>query len=423
MLKVPGTIFLILMAGCLHSQGIRIKGIVLDDSTGSPVPGATIRIAGSKVATQTGSEGVFVLEAISFPLFLQVSHLSYQKLSQTVHGVSHHLEIRLRPSLLTLPDVEITGRLQVERVHHDRTMYMYDYEFIENYIILIANDPELRRPELVLLDDRDSISGSAFCSSAPGWFERDCRGNLYAISEREAMAISLSGNEIHFHAIPLKDYLERIRPCIACLDGIVFTETWHNNQYKEFYYRLPGKSESNSLHIVANRERLAQMAEEGFPMNGPAGPAEILRSPASDSPALMFELFFLQQTFFAPVFSPLFIKEKKAIIFDHANGEISSFEFPLHVTSRIKTDYHKQKSWQETIIKDDIADEFYTAFGKNGITTLKRIDLMTGGLTGEWVIPKSFISKIRIHGGVAYFMYKDKIYDDVNRLYRMRLDQ
>lgn len=420
-LKTAALAFFSLLFYQLGLAQYTINGSVVDDSTGEAIIHCAVKLAGTNQGVLTDTMGKFSMTTTGDIVELEIRQLGYDTKKLFVNSSTNaQVLIRLKPSQYRLPTVEISDA-KVELVHKDKTLYMYDYEFMDDHLVLVVHDKAERRSKLVAIDDNDSIIAGTFAQSAPGRLERDCQGTLYAISQEHAMKVEFQNGVLTTVAYPIEDYNRYVKPCIGYLDQTVYLEKWHNNQFKEFFYQPNGKGPASSLHIVLNKERVMQMAEEGFPIDELTKPGDILRNPASDSPAVMFELFFLQKTFFAPVYSPLFVLDGHVLVFDHVNGEILKYAFPNLPPQSTPVSYHKEKRWQKEIYADPERGEAYTVFLRNGLTTLKEIDLVSGKLLNEWTVPKQFISKIMIRNGVAYFMYKDKIYDDVNRLYRMRL--
>ena len=57
-----------------------------------------------------------------------------------------------------------------------------------------------------------------------------------------------------------------------------------------------------------------------------------------------------------------------------------------------------------------------------GRVTVGEISMEDGSIAKRWELPKQFVSKIHVKGNEIYFLYKDNIYDPVNRLYAFNMD-
>src|SRR6478736_7282062 len=75
-LRIPLTIFMLLITLCAFTQTSSITGKVID-SSGNPLAGATVKIKGTKQITKTNEQGVFSFENISTASTVIVSYVGY----------------------------------------------------------------------------------------------------------------------------------------------------------------------------------------------------------------------------------------------------------------------------------------------------------------------------------------------------------
>ncbi|MDF2189555.1 TonB-dependent receptor [Paraflavitalea sp. CAU 1676] len=87
-----------------------VKGTVLDDSTGLPLPGVSVILEGTTNGTQTGADGKFSLSVPATTKKPQITVTSLSYTSQTVNAANAaNLTIRLKKSQSTLDDVVVIG--------------------------------------------------------------------------------------------------------------------------------------------------------------------------------------------------------------------------------------------------------------------------------------------------------------------------
>ncbi len=84
-----------------------VSGKVLDE-TGSPLPGASIKVKGQNVSTTTDLNGVFTLKGISADAVLTISFVGYEPQDVSVN-TSGQLVIKLSPVSAKLGDVVVVG--------------------------------------------------------------------------------------------------------------------------------------------------------------------------------------------------------------------------------------------------------------------------------------------------------------------------
>lgn len=101
----------------LHAQGPRIQGRVIDDSTGTGLPDATVILKGTSRGTSTGSDGNFsiVLPADGKKHSITVSHTDYETITQEVDPKAAGFVVHLKRVPSSLEDVVVIGYQTVKR--------------------------------------------------------------------------------------------------------------------------------------------------------------------------------------------------------------------------------------------------------------------------------------------------------------------
>ena len=84
-----------------------IQGIVRDEQ-GNPLPGATIKIKGTRMGTATDFEGRFQLALAGDAQVLEVSFIGYRTVEVNVQG-KEEIEVRLQPDQAEMEEVVVTG--------------------------------------------------------------------------------------------------------------------------------------------------------------------------------------------------------------------------------------------------------------------------------------------------------------------------
>jgi len=91
-----------------------VKGKITDTKTGSPVPGASVKIKGSRKGTTTNNEGLFSLPA-NVNDVIEISFVGYKTQSVTVTSTAD-MAIALEPGAADLNEVVIVGSRGAPRV-------------------------------------------------------------------------------------------------------------------------------------------------------------------------------------------------------------------------------------------------------------------------------------------------------------------
>lgn len=94
------------------TRGAGVSGVVLDAESGSPIAGATVRVAGGGVAEVTRADGRFRLVVADSPRSLVVERLGYASVVLDIAQDDRDaLRIELSPSPLDLQGLVVTGAL------------------------------------------------------------------------------------------------------------------------------------------------------------------------------------------------------------------------------------------------------------------------------------------------------------------------
>ncbi|MVN91242.1 SusC/RagA family TonB-linked outer membrane protein [Mucilaginibacter aquatilis] len=88
-------------------QGVEIKGKVID-SNGDPLPGVTVQVKGSKIATQTDVAGAFTISPANANQVLVFSMIGYET-QEVALGGQANINVTMKPSLNSLNDVVVVG--------------------------------------------------------------------------------------------------------------------------------------------------------------------------------------------------------------------------------------------------------------------------------------------------------------------------
>lgn len=93
-----------------------VEGSVLDAETAKPLPGASIRVTGTRRGTYTSPRGTFRLPLPAGQHRVSISSIGYERLDTTLSEQTPSVTIRLRPSAIQLGNVEVTGDISADEV-------------------------------------------------------------------------------------------------------------------------------------------------------------------------------------------------------------------------------------------------------------------------------------------------------------------
>lgn len=413
----------LLMAGTAAAQGLHITGTVRDAATGEPLVSAQVRVLGRMQGALTDARGAYDLTVDAGAKALEVSHIGYAKAQVPVGAArEQRLDVRLETAAALAPVVITAGP---ERVLEDKTIHLYDYDFIDDKLAMIVYDRAQRRSKLALVDGRDSIIDMVAGAEEPGRLERDCLGNVHAIGRQWACQLFVMDSTIGFYQDSLSAYKRVVEPCLGNVGSKYYFEyRYFNNQilYYAAYDMVAGQwatvlelSDANKMHqlmdplgiyapLIGSKAGMMALTEEDWEKVG----------------KIDAEFQFQQMAFFYPIDAPLKVVDGQPVVFDHLNGKLHKL-LEGGKEEQVAVTYHKEPHFVRSIVVDEPRGEAYALYEQHGYFRLRKIDLATGAVGEPVEIPRRFPHEIKVRDGVAYFMYRENEHDDTNRLYRMRL--
>jgi TonB-dependent SusC/RagA subfamily outer membrane receptor len=98
----------LLLAGYIYAQN-PVTGKVINKTDNMPVPGATVQVKGSKILTQSGIDGTFIIQLPNATGTLVISAVGFANLELPVTAGTPAGDIALTTVSTTLNDVVVTG--------------------------------------------------------------------------------------------------------------------------------------------------------------------------------------------------------------------------------------------------------------------------------------------------------------------------
>ena len=103
-------LILIFISQISIAQTVQFRGIVLNELTDNPVPGANIRIYGTNLGTSADKNGHFTLVLGRLPATIVISSVGYDQAKYDILKKSADtIEVMLRPLTYELKEVEISS--------------------------------------------------------------------------------------------------------------------------------------------------------------------------------------------------------------------------------------------------------------------------------------------------------------------------
>ncbi len=405
----------------LNAQSRSIVGHVLDAESGEPLEGAFVAAVESGKGTYTDVEGLFVLELeTAEPIEVVAKYLGYKTEILIVNPRKvNQLKIELVQDGITLKPTLITDQA-LRQVHPDKTLYIKDYTFLNDHYLMVVVDQELRRNKLVLLDEElNTVEEHFGLGEEPVSLFTDCMGVKHYLTKNQACQVDLVKGELVIQKSSRADFDTVVLPCRANSGEIYYFEDRLSKYATGYYFVEKYKGAKMGFYYTMDSASVQTVKDE----------ANMAGSPLSDLPGNGSRAQFQQQlnasylkTIQCPEsYTPLFFVDDAVTIFDHNNDKIVRFNEFGTIAAAASLSYDKERFWERKILVDEEQKRAFTVFNKLGRMTVAQISLDDGSILDRWELPKNFISRIQVRGNEIFFLYKDNIYDPVNRLYAFNM--
>ncbi len=387
-----------------------IKGVVKDSSLSNPITSASIMCIDNSEVSGSDKNGFFKIPVTSFPCKLIVSHLGYINKEITFSSYSQKVEILLREKINELPELSVTI-IKPLPITEDEPLYITDYEFVNDKILALAyrNKMLLQARLYVLTLEGDTVFSVPV--KKPDQLYKDCFDNRYFISNSDAFQLVIDSCNIDFlYPLPSDEFLTLFGLLAEAKKNKMYLKKYslHNQMLKYIEYDEDSKTYSELITI--ENETNTRMLNDR---------ARIICF--SDDPETQAR--FEDMAFYKPVFAPLINIHDTLYLFNFEDSWIGMFDDSCMLINKIPIVFHQDKNWKHEMYFDKSSGKTYAMFRKNGISTLKEINIETGQLINSIQIPDlPFVDNIKINDGKLYFLYTDHSKSEKLRmLYSMKM--
>ncbi len=406
-------LFIIIFSGYTafsQTVAINISGNVWDSKNGENLMNVNIVVKGTTTGAITDKTGQFRIKLYKVPFTLDFSMVGYRKHSVTITKYSNqHLNIKLEPMSTDLPPVSIYGD-KVVNIIKDRRLYVADYEFYDDNILLLAyKNKKITRPYLIYM----TFEGDTICSRMIKKAEElftDGLDYTHIVIRNLCHQIEIDSNGIEFHyPTPKEEFFEISSSLDDATEEIVYLHQYYQkNQILAYFDFNRTDSSYNEFRIISDEQGITMAFDKD---------RWGLFAPRNEHEARFEEMCFTD-----PIFAPLFVLNDSIYIINFVESQIEHYNSDGEEIEIIPIDFNNHQHIKEKIIIDEVSKKVYAFFKRSAITTLREIDLKTGQLTNSIQIPNyAFIENIKVRDDVVYFLYKQRINEEYKQLYKLAM--
>ena len=338
------------------------RGKVFESETEIPLLGVNVYVADDPVnGTSTNSSGSFKLEIQSLPAQIVFSFIGYE--SDTIlfdNPRRRYKKMYLKPDVFNLPSIEITAKLELERLS-DKLFSIRDFLMLDNdQILYLKKEGDIRGWEMILatLDGYvlDTFSLKKRYIKGPDFLHESCLGNIHLLTYQGAYQLNIEEGKIVLADSYSRNKFDRlVLPCVGATENYVYLKrklykglaAEFSIAHKEGLFKRPFKmvSDDNQLnryredaHYVALYEELEAEASNEFQFN------DKLRNTYNQ---FQLEMSFRNRFFYKGIDIPLFQIGDSLMIYNYYDHKIEFFdnEGMPDVSKEVNIDFHLNKKW------------------------------------------------------------------------------
>ena len=257
----------------------------------------------------------------------------------------------------------------------------------------------------------------------------DCLGYLHVLARDSIHQLELIDDSlVIWQSSPIRFYNVYLKNCVGSNSaGMIYEKYKNYNQTVAYYQNLEKEQTRKRIYTVEDSVALRSTVEQAREIQG-AAYFENLRGEEIDSALLQKsrDAFNNTQFFFKhvvrPIYNPLHVRKDTTHIFDHVNHRVVQLSDTGRFIAAIPINYHLNKQWEERILMDKLQQRFFTAEVKRGVHTYCSLSSKHFRIINRTRIDEHpHLEKVIVYGGYMYYLYKEDLEDNLNKLFRQRL--
>jgi hypothetical protein len=420
---------LLLIITCTSYGQKEFQGNVKDIETGTGIINATITYGDGKGAI-SDLNGKFLIDDLTFPAKLEISHLNYQPQTVIVRSIYESgLTIQLQPKQLDIDQVEVLGE-RITRFFPRKYFYALDYAFLNDKMVIIGYDQSRLNYGKLLLTNLSQDTLSARPISKPKGLFKDAFGNIHLFARDSVYQILLQNNKLSLiYPTHESDFLEVLKLQIADNHTFVFKDTYGDGQL-HLYSRIDTITKKvDTIQLVYDHQKYpdSRFAQRHRQARLPQLTIDYMGQMDTTAAGVRAANRLFQSTYFDnfiihnPIISLVFEYGNDYIIFDIANTDIHSVSMDSLKARTVTMDFPIHSKRVKYFVQDEFTKKIYWVYYHGNKVLLGEVDPATGKIVNQLETPSfPYIENIKIRNGEIWFLYQPRLGETVRSLYRMK---
>ena len=322
--------------------------------------------------------------------------------------------------------ISATSIQKKQIVYENSKYYILDYVLNEQGTFLLVN--KLQKYYVYSLDSNMNLQSKLLLDFHPKSFFEDCFDQINILAKDSIYRLEKFENNLiikESHSISL--YYNFLKRCIDHNSNALIFKDFEENGEQLVYSQLNNITNKyskiytvqDSLSARYDRELKEYMAKKiGYKDDISELNTAELNKIRND----FEETNFYNQILNIPSYDPLFVLNDTIYIFDHLNDKIILYNNKFQKISNFPISYHKNKKWKKEIYLDKEKGLFYSVNIVNGINIFNLLNLKENKIESKTSITKDiYPKKLKVYNGYIYYLYKENVDANLNKLYRVKI--
>ena len=433
--------------------------VIVSDTTGKTLKDVAIYNSKQNLIGITNNFGTTTISARLGDAVV-FSHISYEQ--KTMKVSDENMLVVLNAKTNILPEAEI-----VENVPHlaysNKQVWVSDYIVNDAGMYLIL-DNNSEHSLIFLSHEQDTLAKSKIAKKYDYLYE-DAFGNIHLLSKDTAYQTYYDGEKLNMlYPVDIQTFKQKLMPVQVITDSLLILQQYAS-MWQEIFYISVNRNNKETKTLIDcygptrewGRYFYRDMMKDGLidrmEMENPMFPKvmEMLgvqSNSASGEPyadngvdelTRMNDYVDINNSQRAryvvnPIYCPIAFFNDTIYVFNFENDRLYKFtengtwvsvcDLTFH-----RTTYRKNSrignTWDKKIIIDKALGKCYAQFTKDGLVTLKEVDLQTGTIKKEIKLTHHYYPEnIQVHNGTVYYKFIDVRQvngRDCRSLYKMKL--
>ncbi len=308
-------------------------------------------------------------------------------------------------------------------VFESKLFSVSDFEALPNgNMILLSYERTLKKgSKIKLVDSTMTELDSYIMLDECIELTTDFRNNTHVITRDNVYQIVIDNNRLYLYKEDRTYYFKYLAPIIDTLTDRIYYSNY-SELYPAFDYMEFNKTDSTYKTFLGVQDKpLMEQYRAEFRFSGVrtklwAHQKQI--ETGIDKEIWVGATVFTNSLYYTPLYAPLFIKNDSVLVFDHYENKLYTHTPNLGLVDSTSISYHlnsRKSGWEHPMIQDEITEDVYAIFMRNGYTFLSLLDTKTGDIIKTFKLYYKYVEGIQIIDNTVYYIYRP--YESMQKKY------